>query len=63
MRLRLGLSVEASFMSLYYVHTPRLTLDVGESKPVVIPTRGLAIDSLTLQRTLLWAMAKSPARR
>jgi hypothetical protein len=51
-------SIEASFMNLYYVHTPRLTLDVGGNKPVVILTKGVRIDSLTLQRTLMWAMAR-----
>ena len=51
-------SIEASFLSPYYVHTPRLMLDVGENKPVVILTNGLVIDSLTLQRTLLWVMAR-----
>jgi hypothetical protein len=51
-------SIEASFMLLNRgVHTPKLTLDVKENKPVVILTKSLAIDSLTLQRTLLWARA------
>lgn len=53
-------SVDASFMRLNYnQYFPRLTIDVGESKPVVILMKGLAIDSLTLQRTLLWAMARA----
>jgi hypothetical protein len=53
-------SVEASFMSLNVSqYWPKLMLDVVGSKPIVILTRGLAIDSLSLQRTLLWAKAKA----
>jgi hypothetical protein len=50
-------SVDASFMPGYQP-SPKLTLDVVGSKRVVILTRGLTIDSLTLQRTLLWAVAR-----
>jgi hypothetical protein len=56
--------VEASFMSLNVGQVwPQLTLDIVGAKPMVILTRGLAIDSLTLQRTLLWAMAGGEAGR
>jgi hypothetical protein len=34
---------------------PQLTIDMVGGKPLVILTKGVAIDSLTLQRTLLWA--------
>lgn len=56
-------AVDASFMRVGRgQRTPRLTLDEGVSKPVVILTRGCAIDSLTLQRILLWAMARSEVK-
>jgi hypothetical protein len=52
-------SVDASFMSVYVgQYLARLTIDMVGGKPLVILPRGLAIDSLTLQRTLLWAMAR-----
>lgn len=52
-------SVDASFMRVNVgQHFSQLTIDMVEGKPLVILTKGLAIDSLSLQRTLLWAMAR-----
>ena len=52
-------SVDESFLSFSVgQYSPRLTLDMAAGKPVIILTKGLGIDSLTLQRTLLWAMAR-----
>jgi hypothetical protein len=57
---RIG-SIEASlFTAVVGKYTPRLTLDVGESRPLVIMTKGLAIDSLTLQHAIVWALARAP---
>jgi hypothetical protein len=54
-------SIEASIFSVYgSQYAPKLTLDVRESRPIVIWPRALGIDSLTLQRTLLWALARTP---
>jgi hypothetical protein len=52
-------SIEASFLTIRGQRSPRLTLDVSENKPDWILTKGLAIDSLTLQRTVLWALARA----
>jgi hypothetical protein len=57
-------SVDASFMRPNVgQHFPQLTIDMVEGKPLVILTKGLAIDSLTVQRTLLWAMARARAAK
>jgi len=51
-------SIEASFLIINSRFIPKLTLDVGADKVETILTKGLAIDSLTLQRTMLWALAR-----
>lgn len=54
-------SIEASIFSVYgSQYAPKLTLDVRESRPIVIWPRALGVDSLTLQRTMLWALARTP---
>jgi hypothetical protein len=52
-------SIEASFLMIRSQYMPRLTLDVSADRPDMILTKGLAIDSLTLQRTMLWALARA----
>jgi hypothetical protein len=48
-------SIEASFLYVRTRYIRRLQIDVGASRPVSLLTNGLSIDSLTLQRVILWA--------
>lgn len=52
-------SIEASFMRFRATLTPRLKLDINASRPAYIFTKNLPIDTLTLQRTLLWALSQA----
>jgi hypothetical protein len=52
-------SVEGSLITIRSRYIPKLTLDVGAPRPAIIVTRGLPIDTLTLERTILWALSKA----
>ncbi len=53
-------SIDASFMNVTPgQYSPRLIIDMVGGQPLLILTRGLAIDSLSLQRTLLWARERA----